>query len=104
MSLTEDLRKLILKPARGNGKLPTAPERDGFPAARGDANYADDISEGGSGGITPPFTEIEDSRTYFVERDLKSSDDVFVIVYAPIQSAEFRDRYDQTFTVNYVDE
>jgi len=86
MTLGADLKKLVLGPNRGNGRLPAAPERYAISEARGDA----DQPETGSGTKIKSLSEVEGVRTlYQDEITLTSSDGVFVFVGVPIKSTVF---------------
>lgn len=103
MSLTDDLRKIVLPPGRGTGRLGTIAARGAIGASRGVAEL--EVAGGVSGGgIASPLTEIAGIRSYHAEQELKSSDGLFVIVYRPIKNTLFRDANAQQVEVEYTDE
>lgn len=100
MSLRDDLHKLLVCPARGNGKLPDAPSRGAIPAARGDADYNSGSGSGGS--LKPPFDEQENRQSYFDEQFVSSSDGVLVIVFRQLKSTVYKDQTGREIPFNKV--
>jgi len=102
-TLTDDLRRIVLKRTRGKGFLTTAILRGPIPSSIGEALGVDETDATG-GGIVSPLTEIEGMRQYHAEQSITSSDGLYVIVYAPIKTAYFRDAAGQSIVVNYTAE
>jgi len=107
-TLTDDLRRIVFKPTRGKGTLSSTKTRESIPKSKGSAAEAGEdkaaSTSSSEGGIASPLIEQEDMREYHTEQAITSSDGIFVIVYAPIKKAYFKDSNRLEVVVEYTDE
>ena len=105
-TLTDDLRRIVLKPTRGKGKLTSLKTRESIPASKGSAVEAgeDKTSSSTDGGIASPLTEQEETRVYHGNvRQIKSTDGFIVIEYQNVKQVYFKDNNGSNVMFEYVD-
>lgn len=103
MSTTSNrLKRIILRPRRGNGRLAALAALGGISSSRGEAR-PDVVEEAQAAGIASPITENkipdpENAGSYLVSREywpdprtVTSSDGLFTFEYQPLQKLEARD-------------
>jgi hypothetical protein len=100
--IMDDISAISKKRLTAKSKLGTAKERSEIEAGTSEG-YA--TTDGGSGtsGAAFPFTEEADSRVYYANRYISSTDGIFQIAYTPIKNTKFKDNSGSVGQVNYVD-
>lgn len=85
-SVVEDFQRLE-SPPQVQRSLPPVTARGGIPAARGRAYYSDKPKMGTGGGLTPPLTEKDNTRTYFeAKSQFFTADFLLLVEIQPLES------------------
>lgn len=98
----DDISSLKRNKFAAKGKLDSAKSRDEIPAGTS-TGLATAEGQGSSSGIAFPLTELADSRTYYAERYVTSTDGIFQIAVKPIKSTKYKDNSGSQGQVNYID-
>ena len=102
MSLTDDLKRIVLNPSRGNVQQLSGPnQREAIPASTGTAK---DESVGGDG-VASPLTEVYSSREYYdTPLEITSSDGLFVIEVQSLRTITMTDDNANNLVFDYIDQ
>ena len=101
MSLADDLRKIVLNPARGNIQQLSGPnQREAIPGSTGTAT---DETVGDGDGVASPLTEVEASRRYFdTPTEITASDGLFVIETQGLRTITMTDANGNDLVFDYL--
>lgn len=95
---SDDLKRLILPPERGNGRLGPGRKRGAIPSAKGIA----EASSGASAGVDR--VEVPETRKYYTETVLASSDGLWVFEIPNVQKITYQDEDGNVSTDTLQDE
>ncbi len=91
--------KALQQPGASAKRLPALPARGGIPSATATGMATQTASPASGGEIDSPLTE--QSRTYYPQQYITTSDGLFVIGYMPVQSVTMKDASKRVVVFNY---
>lgn len=97
-NIRRDLARLLLKPERGNGRLPIQPNRGPIEGKKSVVG-----PESGTGSDSADLTEVPDTREYHPISYLTSSDGLFVVERENSKIITLADSTGELFTREYAD-